>query len=274
MALLANQGIQECLLLDILLMRISLFLIPRLTLLFLIILNSALQAQTVAEWMKQGDELDAKQQTKEALAAYQEAERLGSPSAALLHRMAKQFGLSMNDQPSEAGKKAAGEKALAYARRSVAADAKDADAHVALAICYGRLLRFQETRQQIAWSRLIKDSAEQGLRLDPNHELGCYVLGSWHYELAGLNPLKRGLARVIYGAMPPASYAEAESYFKRAIALNPTRMASYVDLGMTYAELDNNTAARQMLAKGLALPDRDRDDPQVRARGQRALSEL
>jgi tetratricopeptide (TPR) repeat protein len=230
--------------------------------------------QTPAEWMRQGDELDSKQQTKSALAAYQEAEKLGTPPAALLHRIAKQYGLSMNDEATEAGKKAAGERALAYAQRSVAADPKDADARVALAICYGRLLRFQETKVQIAWSRLIKESAEQGLRLNPKHELGCYVLGSWHYELAGLNPVKRGLARLIYGAMPPASYTEAAAYFQRAIALNPSRMASYVDLGMTYAELDDETAARQMLAKGLALPDRDRDDPMVRARGKQALADL
>ena len=255
-------------------MRISLFQFLRLVLLCLVSLNSALQAQTVTEWMNQGDELDEKQQTKEALAAYLEAGKLGAPPAALLHRIAKQYGLSMNDEATEAGKQAAGEKALAYAQRSVAADPKDADAHVALAICYGRLVRFRDTKGQIQSSRLIKVSAEQALRLDPNHELGCYVLGSWHYELAGLNPVKRGLARMIYGAMPSASYAEAEVYFKRAIALNPTRMASYVDLGRTYAELNNNTGARQMLVKGLALPDRDRDDPQVRARGKQALADL
>ena len=232
------------------------------------------QAQTSADWMKQGDELDANLQTKSALVAYLEAEKLGSPPAALLHRIAKQYGLSMNDEATEAGKKAAGEKSLAYARRSVAADPKDADAHVALAICYGRLVRFQDTKGQIQYSRLIKESAEQGLRLNPKQELGCYVLGSWHYELAKLNPVKRGLARMIYGAMPEASNVEAVAYFKRAIALNPSRMASYVDLGMTYAELDDETNARQMLAKGLALPDRDRDDPQVRARGTQALANL
>ena len=119
----------------------------------------------------------------------------------------------------------------------------------------------------MAYADFTLESAEQGLRLNPNQELGCYVLGSWHFELAGLNPIKRGLARVIYGAMPSASYAEAEGYFKRAIALNPARMASYVDLGMTYAELGDETKARQFLTKGLAMPDRDRDDPQVRARG-------
>ena len=231
-------------------------------------------AQSLLEWMRQGDELDAKQQTKGALAAYQEAEKLGTPPAALLHRIAKQLGLSMNDEPTEAGKKLAAEKAIAYAQRSVAADPKDADAHVALAICYGRLLRFQDTKMQIAWSRLIKESAEQGLRLNPRHELGCYVLGSWHYELAKLNPLKRGLARMIYGAMPEASNAEAVAYFKRSIALNPARMASYVDLGLTYVEMGDEASARMMLAKGLALPDRDRDDPQVRARAKQALADL
>ncbi len=236
--------------------------------------TAACQGQSVAGWMSRGDELDAQQQTKAALAAYLEGEKLGVPPAALLHRLAKQYGLSMNDEPTEPRKKAAGEKALAYARRSVAADPKDADAHVALAICYGRLARFQDTKVQIAWSRLIKESADEGLRLNPDHELGCYVLGSWHYEMAGLNPVKRALARMIYGALPPASYAEAAAYFKRAIALNPARMASYIDLGMTYVELDDETSAKNMLTIGLALPDRDRDDPMVRARGKQALADL
>ena len=235
---------------------------------------AACQGQSLSGWMSRGDEWDAKDQTKEALAAYLEGEKLGPPPAALLHRLAKQYGLSMNDEPTEAGKKAAGEKALVYAQRSVAADPKDADAHVAMAICYGRLARFQDTKVQIAWSRLIRESAEQALRLKPDHELGCYVLGSWHYEMAGLNPLKRALARVIYGALPPASYAEAAAYFKRAIALNPARMASYIDLGMTYAELDDEISAKHMLTLGLALPDRDRDDPMVRARGKQALADL
>ena len=231
-------------------------------------------AQTAGEWMARGDGLAARQETRAALAAYEAAEKLGTPSAGLLHRMAKQIGLSMNEAKTEVEKKALGEKALGYARRSVAADPGDADAYVALAICYGRLVRFQETRKQIEFSRLIKEAAEAGLRLNPKQELGCYVLGSWHYELAKLNPLKRGLARLIYGAMPEASQAEAVSYFKRAIALNPQRMASYVDLGLAYVELDDEAAARASLAKGLALPDREPDDPQVRARGQQALADL
>jgi|GEM_PF-5346554 hypothetical protein len=49
--------------------------------------------------------------------------------------------------------------------------------------------------------------------------------------MAKLSSFKRGLARMIYGAMPSASHAEAVAYFQRAIALNPARMASYADLG-------------------------------------------
>lgn len=240
----------------------------------LLVFASVSPAQTVDEWTRRGDELDAKQETLPALAAYREAEKLGVPTSGLLHRIAKQYGLSMNDEATETGKKAAGEKALEYARRSVAADPKDADAQVALAICYGRLVRFQETKGQIGYSRLIKAAAEEGLRLNPRQELGCYVLGAWHYGMAGLNPVKRGLARVIYGALPSASYEEAAGYFKRAITLNPARMASYVDLGLTLIELDDEAGARAMLRKGLALPDREPDDPQVRARGKKGLAGL
>jgi tetratricopeptide (TPR) repeat protein len=237
-------------------------------------MSLTLSARTLTEWMLQGDALDAKNQTKAALTAYLEAEKLGTPPAALLHRIAKQYGLSMNDEPTEAAKQTAAEKALSYAQRSVAADPKDADTHVALAICYGRLVRFRETKVQIQYSRLIKQSAETGLKLDPKHELGWYVLGAWHYGMAGLNPVKRALARLIYGVSPSASYAEAAACFQRAIALNPSRMASYVDLGLTYLEMDNESAAREMLTKGLALPGRERDDPLVRIRGKRALAKL
>ncbi len=128
--------------------------------------------------------------------------------------------------------------------------------------------------RRLQFSRLIKESAEKALLLNPRHELACYVLASWHYELARLHPLKRGLAKMIYGTIPPASNAEAVKFFKQAIVLNPSRMASYVDLGLTYVELSDKTAARLMLTQGLALPDRERDDPQVRARAKKALAGL
>ncbi len=231
-------------------------------------------SQSAEEWVRRGDAFDAGGQTREALAAYLEAVQKGPQTSALLHRVAKQFGLSMNLEATEAGKQAAAENALGYAKRSVAADPKSADARVALAICYGRLIRFQDTRVQIEWSRLVKESTEEALRLDPENELGWYLLGAWHYELAGLNPIKRGLARLIYGSLPPASDAEAVRCFRKAIALNPARMASYVDLGLTYARTGDESSARQMLALGLALPNRDPDDPAVRVRGQKALADL
>ncbi len=224
--------------------------------------------------MRRGDALELKLQTKLALEAYLEAEKLGKPPAALLTRIAKQYGLSMNDFPTEAGKKAAAETALAYAQRAAATDPNDADAYVALAVCYGRLVRFQETKVQIQYSRLIKESAEAALRLNPKQELGWYVLGSWHYEMASLSAFKRGLARMIYGEMPAASYTDAATCFKRALSIDPARMASHVDLGRTFIQLNRKAEARAMFARGLALPDRDRDDPQVRARALAALEKL
>lgn len=39
-------------------------------------------------------------------------------------------------------------------------------------------------------------------------------------------------------------------------------------------ELDNKAEACAMLSKALALPDRERDEPQVRARARAALAQL
>jgi tetratricopeptide (TPR) repeat protein len=82
--------------------------------------------------MKRGDALDAKLRTKEALEVYLEAEKLDPNNADLLHRIAKQYGESMLDVSSNAEKKALGEKSLAYSKRAVAADPKNATAQLAL----------------------------------------------------------------------------------------------------------------------------------------------
>lgn len=222
--------------------------------------------------MQEGDRLDRGNSTAAALAAYLEAEKSAPPTAALLHRIAKQYGLSMNDAVTEEARKKAAETALGYAKRSVALDAKDPDAHIATAVCLGRILPWQDTRTRIASSRLIRTAAETALRLNPEHELSHYVLGAWHYEMSGLNSFERGLARLIYEAIPPASYAEAAAHFQRAHQQNPRRMATCIDLGRTYLKLRDPVAARRWLLQGLALPNRDRDDPAVRTRGAQALT--
>lgn len=231
--------------------------------------DGPLQAQ-----LRKADALDAQLKNKEALAVLLEAEKSAPEDPELLHRIAKQYGLSMDDASNATEKKAAGQKALDYSRRAVAAGPKNAKAHLALAISYGRLAPLLDSKTKIAYSKLVKEEAELSLQLDPTDDLTHHVLGAWNYELANLNAVLRALARVIYGKLPPASNSEAVRYFKQAIAIAPQKVASHVELGRTYLAMGQAELARASLNEGLRLPSREKDDETTKERAREALRQL
>jgi tetratricopeptide (TPR) repeat protein len=231
-------------------------------------------AEDYASLMKRGDALDAKFKTKEALAVYLEAEKLQPNDAELLHRIAKQYGESMLDVSSKSEKKALGEKSLEYSKRAVAADPKNATAQLALAVSYGRVATYMDNKTKIAYSKLVKEHVDKSIALNPNNDLAWHVLGAWEYELANLNTVLRAVAGIVYGTLPSASNEDAVKAFKKALELNPRRVANHVELGRTYLAMGNKTAAKAALEKGLSLPDQQRDDPDVKQRAREALKKV
>jgi tetratricopeptide (TPR) repeat protein len=224
--------------------------------------------------MKRGDALDAKLRTKEALEVYLEAEKLDPNNAELLHRIAKQYGESMLDVSSKAEKKALGEKSLAYSKRSVAADSKNAMAQLALAVSYGRVATYLDNKTKIAYSKLVKEHVDKSIALDPRNDLAWHVLGVWQYEIANLNSILRAIAGLVYGSIPSASNEDAVKAFKKALELNPRRVANHVELGRTYFAMGKKAEAKAELEKGLSLPDQQRDDPDVKQRAREALKKI
>ena len=231
-------------------------------------------ADDYATLMKRGDALDAKWKTKEALAVYLEAEKLQSNDAELLHRIAKQYGESMLDVSSKAEKKTLGEKSLEYSKRAVAADPKNATAQLALAVSYGRVATYMDNKTKIAYSKLVKERVDKSIALNPKNDLAWHVLGAWQYELANLNTVLRAVAGIVYGTLPSASNEDAVKAFKKALELNPRRVANYVELGRTYLAMGNKTEAKAALEKGLSLPDQQRDDPDMKQRAREALKKV
>jgi tetratricopeptide (TPR) repeat protein len=227
-----------------------------------------------ATLVKKGDAFDAALKTKEALAVYLEAEKLQPNDANLLHKIAKQYGETMDDVPSNAEKQAYGVKSLDYAKRSMAADPNNALAQLAVAVAYGRLATYLDNKTKIAYSKLVKEHVDKSLALDPNNDLTYHVLGAWNYELANLNPILRAIARLIYGDIPAASNEDAVKDFKKAIELNPKRLANQVELGRTYVAMGQKDLARAALEKGLAMPNRQRDDDVEKQRAREALKKL
>ena len=231
-------------------------------------------AEAAAELIQQGDVFYDKLQAAEALKFYLPAERLDSNNVRLLVRIARQYRHLMSDAAKPSEKKQLGTTAVNYAQRAVALAPNDPEAHLALAIGYGKLSPFEETKQQIATLGLIKIAADKAIALNPSNDLAWQVLGRWYLALADVGTLKRAYAQVAYGKLPPAKAEDAVRCFEKAIALNPNRLMHYIELGRTYAKTGRDADARKFITKGLAMPETEKDDPETKEIGREILKKL
>jgi tetratricopeptide (TPR) repeat protein len=235
---------------------------------------SAAANEEVGALLAQGDALDAKLDNARALESYLKAEKLGATDPDTLTHIARQYALLMNDTPADDQQRRLGEKALEYSRRAVAENPTHARSVLSVAICYGRLIRFQDTRTRVEYSRYVKEYAEQALKLDPTDSYAWHVLGAWNYELAQMGAFSRAFVKLVYGGMPPASNEEAARLFRKAVELASDRVAHHAELGRTLAALGRKDEARLELNEALSLPSREKDDPESKRRATQALAAL
>jgi tetratricopeptide (TPR) repeat protein len=228
----------------------------------------------IAQLIGKADSLDKQGRNQEALAVCLDAEKLSPGDAEVLRRVAKHYAEMVLDAREQPQKRGLAEKAVEYARRAVAASPKSALAHLSLAICYGRAATVADARTKIAYSKLIKEHADNALALDPNNDLTYYVLGSWSHEMANLNGFLRAAARVVYGAIPTATNKDALRFLEKAVALNPRRVANHAALGRSYAALGERERARQSFNRALGLPNGDKGDELLKQQAREDLAKL
>jgi tetratricopeptide (TPR) repeat protein len=240
----------------------------------LLFLASTLYAQGVGDLVTAGDALDEKNLNSEALPLYIKADALKPNDAEILRRISKQYAQLMLDAKSSSDRDELGRKALDAAKRAVGADPNNSQAHLALAIVYGRIALNEPARQKIEMSRLIKQEAETAARLDPKNDYAWHVLGRWNYEVANFNPVLKVLAQAIYGKLPDASNEKAVEYFKKAIALQPQRVVHHLELGRAYLALGEKQKARDEFNQGLSLPSAAKDDDVNKQQARATLKQL
>lgn len=231
-------------------------------------------AADFAELMKSGDIYDTKDESENALKYYLPAEKLEPKNVQLLVKLSRQYALRPRDLPKEADKIASIRTALSYAERAVALAPEQCDPHLSVAICLGKLTPFLSSKLQIEMSRRIKSEAEKSVALNPNNDYAWHLLGRWHQALANIGGATRLLAELIYGDLPTASNDEAVKCFQKAIALNPSRLLHTIELGRTYAMMGLKAEAIRTLQAGLAMPVREKDDPETKQRGRASLKSI
>jgi tetratricopeptide (TPR) repeat protein len=226
------------------------------------------------ELIKKGDDCDLKLQASEALDFYLAAEKLEPKSASLLLRIARQYRHLMVDAKIRGEKLRLGGIGLDYALRASALAPNDSEAQLSPAISYGKMLSLQSTKEQTQSARRIKEAVDKAIKLDPHNDLAWDVLGRWNKVLADVNGLQRAVGSLLYGELPAGSNAEAVSCFEKAIEINPNRLMHYIELGQTYAQMGKTADARRLIAKGLEMPDVEKDDPEIKRRGRETLAKL
>lgn len=232
------------------------------------------RAESVEDVLLRAEVLDVKLEAKEALLCYLEVEKLRPEDPVVLVGIARQYRHLMADVSDEEEKLRLGNEALEYGRRAAAAAPENSDAQLSCAISYGKMLPLVSNREQVCWSKLIKEGAERAIKLNGSNDLAWHILGRWHRNVAATGAITRALAAMIYEKLPEASNEDAIKCLRRAVELGPDRLMHYIELGRAYAQSGDAANARLYLQKGLAMPCVDKDDPTMKAAGREALAEL
>jgi tetratricopeptide (TPR) repeat protein len=232
------------------------------------------RGQSLSSLMAKGDTFDKTFQAEEALKYYLPAEKLEPTNVPILVRVARQYRHMMIDAPLNEEKLRLGGLSLDYARRAAALAPNSSEAQLEPAIIYGKMLPFEGTREQIESTPLIKAAADRAIQLDPRNDVAWYVLGRWHEVLADVGMLKRVVGQLLYGKLPTSTNEEAVTCFQTAMEINPRLLRNYVELGRTYAQMGRIGDARKFISKGLAMPNSQKDDPEVKIRGRETLAKL
>ena len=232
------------------------------------------ESPEVGDLILKGDAYDQTFHAAEALQFYLPAEKLEPANVRNLVRIARQYRHLMTDAKKLETKLQLGKNALDYSNRAAAAGPNDSDAQVAAGITYGKMVPLLGNKEQVEASSRIKASAEKAIKVDPLNDTAWYVLGRWHKAVTEVGAFKRTMGGLIYGKLPTSTYEAAASCFEKAIAINPTRLMHYIELGRTYAQSGKKEEARRYLTKGLAMPDLEKDDPETKKRGKETLAKL
>ena len=236
--------------------------------------SPAIAGQTAENLVIAGDVFDRGFQPAEALKFYLPADKLEPDNAKLLLRIARQYRYLMTDTTNQEEKLRFGTISFSYACRAAKLAPNDSDARLSPAISLGKMLPLQRVSEQVNDVPVIKEAADKAIELNPRNDNAWHVLGRWHEDLAAISPGKRIMAKILFGGLPTSTNEEAVACFKRAIEINPNRLFNYIELGRTYAQMGNRVAACSNIEKGLAMPNLEKYDPEMKRRGRETLEKI
>ena len=228
----------------------------------------------VAALMEKGDRHDGRLEASEALACYREVEKQLPNDADLLVRIARQYRHLMADARGEEEKLKLGRTAIAYSEKAAQLGPRNAEAQLAPAISYGKLVELLSSREQVQASAIIKACSERAVKLDAGNDLAWHILGRWHRVMADTSGVKRAMAGLLFGTLEKGSIDEALRCLHKAAALAPARLMHEYELGRAYLVKGDEPQARLHFQKAASMRCTDKGDAEAVAEAQAALAKL
>ncbi|MFZ9837273.1 MAG: hypothetical protein ACO3JJ_01990 [Opitutaceae bacterium] len=217
---------------------------------------------------------EARMETRQALALFQEAIAARPADAFLQQKLARQYSDLMVELPTREEQRAAVAQALVHARRAVELEPQRAENVLSVAICLGKLGVLSGVRDKVRYSRELRAETERALTLEPGYAWAHHLLGRWHHEVAELSGTARLVVKLFYGGLPGASHAEAVRHLERAVDLEPEQLKHHLELGLALAGAGQPGPARAAIQRGLAMPSREKHDEAAKARARAVLGTL
>lgn len=229
---------------------------------------------TTATWetlMEKGDHEESQGKSAAALQLFLQSDKLKPDNGDVLVRIAKQYGDLVGQSKNPAEAKSRAQLSLDFAKRGAALLPESGKAHLCLAIAYGRMADYTGNKERVELSRKILEHVQISLKKDPSNDYAWHVMGRWHAGVASTNGFLKGLAKIAYGGLPPASQTEAARCLKKASELAPQRIMHHAELAKVYVELDQISAARQSWQAVMGIRPVDSEDRKYQAEAQTEL---
>lgn len=242
--------------------------------------NCANDGSAVSRSLQKADELYAAFKPKEALPELLKVLDLEPQNAEALSKLARvyiDFGDAIPENIPDWEPKRLKQYQIAeqYARKAVKADPNVVWGHFYIAASLGSMAAVSPVAKQIDMAAEIRSAIEKAITLDPQNGFAYHVYGVWHRKMAEIGKMSRVFASVIYRrSIPTGSMEKSIEYLNKAVALNPTVIASRLELARSYVAVENWASARSFLTSIGGLPIQFSDDAKHKQRAEQLLAEI
>ena len=231
-------------------------------------------AQDINALIKEGNRLEAVPDEKAAFRKFKEVLKVNATNMYALNKCSELC--SRIGQRETVNTKLRGEyyaAAKIYAATALKIEPKNSEANCVMAIALGRSSMAKTGREKIENAREVKKYVDAAIAGDAGNFKAWHVLGRWQYEISNLNSLERGIVKLFYGGLPPATLKQSIVSFEKARVLRPEFLLNYFEMAKAYKDNDSKAKAIAYLQLMITLPNQTEDDPAIKDRARALLKD-